>query len=311
MVRWILFVLLGAALLAPGARAEDAEAQRLREWFARLCAQLAEIERRTGVLDAASQEPPAVPEGTGKSLASALLELTNRLQELETRVRALEKGAPVAVKPDGKPVEKGAKVPEPVAKGATNKETGAGGGAAAKEDTGGAQQPPYLSDAALVKRIPRPGKQSRVRFERGAGLPKGLVDLPATAGNSIFGKIPCQPGAELFLMSGAPIFGISLTVINDRRYLIQGEEFAHVRTGGRMILARMKVEATTEVTPEGPRFIETARFGLGLTDVLSLLERGGSVTIGDVTIEFVPECIALLSDLCSCLHPDRVEALIR
>jgi hypothetical protein len=315
MTRWLLPALAGVVIFASGARAEDADAQRLRAWYDRLRSQIQEIERKTGVLEGGKDAPAAVPDGTGRSLAAALLDLTNRLQELERRVAALEKGAAPPAAPPAGPTP--AKKPEPPpqekpAPGAEEeKDAPAGGDAAAKDAGSAAERPAYLTDAALVKRIPRPGRHSKVRYLRGSGATRGAIDLPDGRGRSIFGEIPCHPGAEVFLLEGAPIFAISLTIVNDRRFLCQGEEFVHVRAGSRTFLSRAKTEGTVETTELGPRYVETVRFAMGLADLLTLLERGGSVTIGDVTLELVPECLTLLGDLCSCLHPDRVEALIR
>jgi len=314
----LLPALAGVVLLVSGARAEDDDAERLRAWFDRLRTQLAELERRTGVLEGGKEAPAAVPDGTGRSLAAALLELTERMQELQRRILTLEKAATPGAAPATTTAPKaetaGGAAPAPTASppAETTPASSTGATAPGAAEAGApVERPAYLSDAALVKRIPRPAKASKVRFRRGGGAMRGAIDLPAGRGRSLFGEIPLQPGAEVFLLQGAPILAMWLTSVNDRRFLFQGEEYAYVRTGGRTIMSRAKTEGTVETTEHGPRYVETARFAMGLVDLLSLLERGGTITIGDVTFEIPPECIALLGDLCSCLHPDRVDLLLR
>jgi hypothetical protein len=308
----VLCALLGASAL-PSARADD-EAARLRAWYERLEERLTELDRKAARLAGAPGSPLAVADDSVKTLAAALLDLTNRLQELERRLGALEEAAKTAPADgakgtDGKAAEAKAAEAKAGAPGAPDAAKGAGAEPLAADPAEPAR-PAFLADPQVVRRIPAPRRGSQVRFERVAGVRRATLDLPKGTAKSIYGELGCSPGAALYLVEGAPVLGITLVLVNDRRFLLEGEEFAFVRTAGRSTMARMTWTGDLEVTEHGPRYIETATFGIGLLDFLSLLERGGTVTIAAVTFEFVDACRPQLEDLCSVLHPERIGLLL-
>ena len=287
-------------LAAPVARADDTK--KLKTWYERLQRELSDLEKRMKALDGQVPSSTAAAKDH-KVVAGLLLQLTNRMMELEKRVAALEKGQA--------PTKDGAQPSPAIAKGAEadgkdgDKGQGVDGKAAAKG------LPAFLNDKNIADKIPTPPKDSKVDVvSTKNGIKKAQVKMPKGKISGPYGRFACTPSAELFLIQDAPVFGFTLILVNEVGFRFKDEKYVHLIIDGNVSKERMKWKGHTVETDAQIFYVETIHFGTGLPNVLSLID-AGRVRLQIGASEFVLErlCIASLRDLCSCLHPDRINEL--
>lgn len=305
--RSLLLVLAATTCLWMTPIAHADEDERLARWYERLQKELVELEQRVRTLDGRPASDPAVAK-TRKNVAGMLLELTNRMMDLEKRIAALEKGVPTT----GAAESGDAGAPE-VADASPAAKTGKSGKGAADGGAEAEKLPAFLEDKQLAAKIPEPKEDSAVDIvTTDSGLKKGVVTMPKGRATGPFGRLACTPGAEVFLVQDAPVFGLTLVLVNKVRFRFEHETHVYVIIDGNTTKSAMRWKGTT-VEGEKPGelfYVETLHFGLGLGDMLRLID-AGRVRIQVGACEFVLErlCIIALRDLCSCLHPDRVNRL--
>lgn len=292
----LILCLVGAC---PNAQADDTE--KLKTWYERLQRELGDLEKRMKALDGKLPSSSSASKDQ-KVVAGLLLQLTHRMMELEKRVRALEKGQTPA---------QDAEAPSPaIAKG------DAAEGKAAKGEAGNGKAaakglPAFLNNPNIADKIPSPPKDSKVDMvSTKHGLKKARVSMPKGKISGPYGRMACTPSAELFLIQDAPVFGITLVLVNETGFRFKDEKYVHLIIDGNVSKERMKWKGETVETDAQIFYVETLHFGTGLPNVLSLID-AGRVRLQVGASEFVLErlCIATLRDLCSCLHPDRIHEL--
>ncbi|MDF1702511.1 MAG: hypothetical protein P1V36_15275 [Planctomycetota bacterium] len=288
----ILLLLLGMTPASAGG-----EEERLVRWYERIQRELKELEGRIGTLDGKSA-PSAATKKEERALARTLLQLTTRMMELEKRVAALEKGVPAVKGGDAKPADPKIADAGPVAD-------------AGKDAQGAKDLPPFLKDPKIAEKIPAPPKDSAVDIvTTKSGLKKGVVSMPKGRISGPYGRLACTPSAEVFLVQDAPVFALSLVLVNKVGFRFKEEKYVYIVIDGNTTKSAMRWEGSVVETDEEILYVETLHFGTGLPNFLSLIDAGRvRVLVG--ACEFVIErlCIAALRDLCSCLHPDRVDRL--
>ena len=297
-----VFALIACLLMAaPIARADDTK--KLKTWYERLQRELSDLEKRMKVLDGKLPSSTATTKDQ-KVVAGLLLQLTNRMMELEKRIAALEKGQTPPQDTNG--------ASPAIAKGGDAKAKDADDGKAAGKGNAAAKGlPAFLNNPNIADKIPAPPKDSKVEVVKTkSGIKKARVGMPKGKIRGPYGQFGCTPSAELFLIQDAPVFGITLVLVNEVGFRFKDEKYVHLIIDGNVSKERMKWKGHTVETDAQIFYVETIHFGTGLPNVLSLID-AGRVRVQIGASEFVLErlCIASLRDLCSCLHPDRVNEL--